>query len=361
MSLAEIYLTNFRNLKATKLELHSDLNFIVGDNGSGKSSLLEALFFLGHGKSFRTNSSEHLINSNSDEFVISAKTDENFQLGIKRTRAGDVLIRVNGSKKTKLSELARNIAVQIVTPESFKLFFGGPRERRRFVDLGMFHVEHSFSNNWRSLSRVLKQRNACLKHGDDVKQLLYWTEEFCNYSNLVAESRKCYIETLKDELSFWLGRLLPNITNDISVQYRQGWNSKKELLEVLEQNRQKEFERGHSLFGAHKFDIRFVIGNSPIENKLSRGQQKLFLIALTFAQTRLIEQVKRLKPILLIDDIGAELDTNSRELMFKANQQLNCQTIVTAIDKVALEPLVPTSNNYNMFHVEHGQISAMSK
>ena len=359
MSVIELQTVNFRNLVPDKLFLHPDLNFVIGDNGSGKSSLLESIFYLGHGKSFRTSRVESLINSDSDSFIVSAKTNEGLQLGIQRNNIGESKIKVNGISYNKLSELAKNVAVQIVTPESFKLFFGGPKERRKFIDLGLFHVEHSFSTEWKLFQRIYKQRNACLKNRTNFSQLDYWTDEFCRLSVNIATCRKQYIETLRIELASWLSVMLPDLADDISIQYLQGWNSKKELRDVLIENREREIEKGYSLFGAQKFDIRFIVDNLSIEHRLSRGQQKLFLLALTFAQSKLIEQVKRIKPILLIDDIGAELDHSSRKAMFRANQLLNCQTIISAIDRVALEPLIPNDKNYNMFHVEHGQITAM--
>lgn len=359
MSVKELHTINFRNLASNKLALHSDLNFLVGDNGSGKSSLLESLFYLGHGKSFRTSKVDSLIQIGFDDFIISVKSNENTQLGIQRNKLGESKIKINGLASSKLSDLAKNIAVQIVTPESFKLFFGGPKERRKFVDLGLFHVEHSFSSEWKLFQRVYKQRNACLRTKLGLEQLDYWTDEFCRLSENIASLRKGYIESLKQELHYWLKIMLPTYGKDISIQYLQGWNNKKELSDILQENKYKELEKGFSLYGAQKFDIRFLIDNASIEHRLSRGQQKLFLLALTFAQSKLIEQVKRIKPILLIDDIGAELDHSSRKAMFLAYQQLNCQTIISAIDRVALEPLIPDDNNYNMFHVEHGQIKAM--
>ena len=359
MSVCELQTANFRNLHSDKVFLHSDLNFLVGDNGSGKSSVLESLFYLGHGKSFRTTNIESLIQANFDSFIVSAKTESNLQFGIQRSSAGLSNIKVNGIKKNKLSDLAKNIAVQIVTPESFKLFSGGPKERRKFIDLGMFHVKHSFSLDWKHFNRVLKQRNACLKTRSSIEQLTYWTDEFSELSVRIAKQREAYVTALKLELKYWIEIFLPHTKENIIIQYLQGWSSKRELSEVLHANKLKELERGHTLFGAHKFDIRFLIDNLSIEHKLSRGQQKLFLLALTFAQTKLIAQVNRVKPILLIDDIGAELDITSRKAMNKARQQLNCQTIISAIDREVLEPLIPKDNNYNMFHVEHGQITAM--
>jgi len=361
MAVKELLSVNFRNLVFDKLSLHPNLNFVLGDNGSGKSSLLETIFYLGHGKSFRVSNIDSLIMNDKDHFIVSVKTENSTQLGIQRNNQGESRVQIDGIRYSKLSELAKNFAVQIVTPESFKLFSGGPKERRKFIDLGMFHVKHTFSSNWKLFNRIYKQRNALLKNKFSVEEFAYWTLEFCNISEQIAKERQEYINLLKNEFSLWLNLLLPQIKDDIAIQYLQGWNSKKELKEVLESNREKELEKGYSLFGAHKFDVRFLIGNKSLDQTLSRGQQKLFLLALTFAQTQLIEKVKRVKPILLIDDIGAELDSNSRKIIAEVNQQLNCQIVITAIDEVALEPLLPNNNNYKMFHVKHGQISAMSK
>ncbi|WP_286234178.1 DNA replication/repair protein RecF [Thalassotalea sediminis] len=361
MSIKELNTFSFRNLVDNKLTLHSQFNFILGDNGSGKSSVLESIFYLSHGKSFRTTNTSNLVRNGEHRFVLSVKTLEGHMLGIEYSLDGEKRIKINGERQSKLSELAKNLAVQIVTPESFKLFIGGPRERRKFVDLGLFHVKHSFPELWKNFSKTLRQRNACLKQNVGNEQLSYWTEQFCTLSQDIAKLRSEYIEELSTEVMNWLAVLLPEVNENIKLQYLQGWHSKKQLSEVLEQNREKELERGHSLFGAHKFDVRFQFNTLSLEQRLSRGQQKLFLLALTFAQTKLIERVNRVKPILLIDDIGAELDLSSRTAMSKANQLLNCQSIITAIDKNAVEPLVPENKNYKMFHVKHGNISLMSE
>ena len=203
MSVKQFSTFNFRNLKHEKIELHSDLNFIIGDNGSGKSSILEALFYLGHGKSFRTNKNESLIANGFDLFAINVKTNTQRSLGVDRTIKNESTIKIDGVKETKLSELAKNIAIQIVTPESFKLFFGGPKERRRFVDLGLFHVKHDFSHQWRDFSRVLKQRNACLRSVSGRSMLDYWTDIFCQHCEIVAQSRSEYVIELTSELKKW--------------------------------------------------------------------------------------------------------------------------------------------------------------
>ena len=378
MSVVKLITQNFRNLKHEPVILHPCLNFFIGDNGSGKSSLLEAIFYLGHGKSFRTSKSDVLAKYETEQFIVSVKDNLDSQLGIARnTKTACTYIKIDGVRQSKLSELAKHIAVQIVTPESFKLFFGGPKERRRFIDLGMFHVEQHFSEQWKSYNRILKQRNAYLKLGKNDSNLAYWTGQLEQYSATVNKLRSKYVEGLSVELQYWITLLLPDLTDKITVQFMKGWPAARSLAETFEQNIEREFSFGFSLYGAHKFDVKFLVDKQIIETKLSRGQQKLFLLALTFTQAKLIEKVNRVKPILLIDDIGAELDVNSRTLLSKAISKLNCQVIITAIDEGVLQPFFPvngmmpeagivedvlSTQNKNgekckVFHVKHGAVS----
>jgi DNA replication and repair protein RecF len=385
MSVVKLVTNNFRNLNDATIDFHSQLNFFVGDNGSGKSSLLEALFFLGHGKSFRTSKLDALACHEKTNFVVSVRDGNNRQLGLSRDiTSGLTTIKIDGEFQNRLSVLAKNIAIQIVTPESFKLFFGGPRERRRFVDLGMFHVKHSFAQQWKNFNRVLKQRNAfiwLINNSCESNALLaYWKDQFFQMSVEVASVREEYSLTLIDELDGWLTILLPNLKSRVTVQYLRGWPQKRELAEVLFTNQEREAKYGYSLYGAHKFDVKFLLDKQPLETQLSRGQQKLFLLALTFTQAKLIARVERVKPILLIDDIGAELDINSRKALSEALEILDCQVVITAISNDVLTPFFDRFNesnksdsdysedertitkieNYKVFHVKHGEISAMS-
>jgi DNA replication and repair protein RecF len=367
MSITTLSTHNFRNLASVNIDLHPSLNFFVGDNGSGKSSLLEALFFLGHGKSFRTSKLEILAHYDVKNFVVTVKNTDSLLLGLSKDFSnGNTLIKINGKRYTRLSDLAKHIAVQIITPESFKLFFGGPKIRRRFFELGMFHVKHHSSDIIRQFNQTLKQRNACLRNGLDKQSYEYWTQAFCKLSNQVGDIRSTYISDLIAELPSWLAILLPSLVDSISVQYQQGWPAKKSLAESFYLNYERERALGYSIYGAHKFDVKFMVGRQPLDTQLSRGQQKLFLLALTFAQARLIARVNRVKPILLIDDFGAELDKNSRKLLVNAIVELDSQVLITAIDKEVLGPFLKdlaVSNikfndkqKYHMFHVEQGGI-----
>ncbi|WP_286263846.1 DNA replication/repair protein RecF [Thalassotalea atypica] len=362
MALERLYTKNFRNLNEQAIDFNSELNFIIGDNGSGKSSLLEALFFIGHGKSFRTTKSDNLVTIGKDVFFVNTKDSEGNTLGVsKQVSEAAFSIKINGEKRHRLSELAKTLAIQVITPESFKLFFGGAKERRKFLDLGLFHVEHSFQQYWKTFSKLLKQRNACLRNQDQNEHIAYWTEQFCIASIHLNEFRSQYSQQLKVELSKWLKILLPKVSDSIEIQYYRGWNQKKSLAEVLDEARDKELKQGYSQAGPQKFDFRFLIEKQPLDLKLSRGQQKLFLLALTFAQSKLMKRVTPVKPILLIDDVGAELDDISRTLLATSIKELGCQVVMTAIDVAALEPMILEDNNYKMFHVEHGEISETNR
>ena len=367
MSVQKLTVLNFRNLSNTSIELHPSLNFFVGENGSGKSSILEAVFFTGHGKSFRTTNQANIVTHSKDQFVVNIKNNLDIQLGISRNIVTNITdVKVNGERLSKLSDLAKNLAVQIITPESFKLFFGGPKERRRFLDLGLFHVKHGFSKNWKIFSKLHRQRNACLRNHASDKELDYWTSQFCDYSMLLTKDRLEYSQQLQVELNTWLKILLPDLSEMVQVDFYSGWSSKKELSNVLGENLEREKKLGYGVAGAHKFDIKFTLYKQPLDMVISRGQQKLFLLALTFAQAKLIQKVMRVKPILLIDDVGAELDINSRNALAVAINCLGCQVIATAINKTDLQPLIVHSKeknieNYKMFHVKQGEISVELK
>ena len=239
MSISSLTTSTFRNLSYSSVKFHPELNLITGDNGSGKSSLLESLFFLGHGKSFRTTKIENLINSDSDHFVVSVKDDNNHQFGVRRDNSGQFQIKINGDSKFRLSDLAKNLAVQVITPETFRLFFGGPRARRKFVDLGLFHVEHQYADLWRDFRKVLLQRNACLKKRISGEQFNYWNDLFCQYSQTIADVRVGYVEQLSTELNKWLLILLPTLSENIVLHYSQGWSSKRKLIDVLTENSER--------------------------------------------------------------------------------------------------------------------------
>lgn len=365
MTIKKITPFNFRNLKASGVSLSPEINFLIGDNGSGKSSFLEALFLMGHGKSYRTTSTENIICYQTEEFAVNAVDLDNNSYGVAKGRQGLMQLNINGTKRNKLSDIAQHFAIQVITPESFKLFFGGPKERRKFVDLGLFHVEQSYGKSWRDFNKVLKQRNAFLKSilakGNTSSGIEVWNSSFISLSERLTEYRGNYIEKLQLCLTKLLEIFLPEVADSIRVSFHRGWKKDATLSDVLISNLEREIQSGFSQSGAHKFDLRFTINRISIDQCLSRGQQKLFLMALTLAQTQIIFEQTNKVPMILIDDIGAELDVESRTKLAKGLSQTGCQVVITAIDDEAIKPLIPREQTYKKFHVKHGVISELSE
>ena len=153
MFIESLNLSHFRNFKEVATSPDRHINLITGSNGSGKTSLLEAIYLLGFGRSFRPGGFRQLINEHADQFTIFCRT-ENHSIGVRRTTSGDQTLRLDNANATKMSEVARLVPVQLLTPESVDILLEGPSLRRQFLDWGVFHVEHSFYSDWVEIGRA---------------------------------------------------------------------------------------------------------------------------------------------------------------------------------------------------------------
>src|SRR5271154_3312408 len=176
MSIRRVQVTDFRCLQSAALDFDPRFTLISGSNASGKTSLLEALYVLGRGRSFRTRRLEHLIRHGSERFVVFGEVDSlgrRIPLGVEGSAAG-VRARISGERPSSLAELAVALPVQIVDPEVHRLIEEGPSQRRRFLDWGVFHVEQSFVADWQRYQQVLRQRNAALKSHQSKAVVSVW-------------------------------------------------------------------------------------------------------------------------------------------------------------------------------------------
>lgn len=228
MSLLSLHASQFRNLTAVSFNAHPQFNLFVGSNGSGKTSLLEAIYYLAHGRSFRTNRPQRLVQHDSDAFTLHAKLSAQQQthsLGLKRDKHGQLVLRLNGANVNRLAEFAALLPVQLITPDSFRLFFGGPKERRQFFDMGLFHVEPNFFDCWLRFNKVLKQRNALLKtsrHYD--KQFQFWDEQYVSLAFELQQLRQAYVIRLQQ--AFTALTADDPLLQPLHFQLQQGWPDK---------------------------------------------------------------------------------------------------------------------------------------
>ena len=189
MSLAELRIENLRCVESAALEFSPELNLIAGENGAGKTSILEAIFLLGRGRSFRTRSSERLIRYGQPSLTVFGRTDDSpaRHAGIEIAADGGTRARINGENATSLLELSGVVPVQAIDPEIHKLVDQGPERRRRWLDWLVFHVEPTFAAHWSRYNRALKQRNAALRSGASAVDV--WDKE------LVANGVACLLYT----------------------------------------------------------------------------------------------------------------------------------------------------------------------
>lgn len=357
MPIRHLQIRGVRNLQPLDLDLHPGVNFIYGANGSGKTSILEAIVLMAAGKSFRTSQLKHVMAHDADriEMVVDIEDESlgNCQLDSLRLKSGDHLLKLNGSVLTAQTEAAQWLPVQVIEPTTFELLSGSPEIRRQFIDWGVFHVEHTFIEQWKIFRKQLKQRNSVLKQ-KEMEWLPVWTKGFVESALVIDQYRRDYLKRFKPEFE----RILKLLDADIQVNlaYYPGWDKDSELLEVLDKQQERDLVLGYTQAGPHRAELRIKVDKQPAAEILSRGQQKTVVAALKIAQGALFQQESGRRTIYLVDDLASELDEKHRFALCKLLEDLKCQVFITSIDKEKLTDIwQPIASK--VFHVEQGKIS----
>jgi len=307
VALGRLQVTDFRCLQSAELHLDPHFTLISGPNASGKTSVLEAIYVLGRGRSFRTRRLEHLIRHGAERFVVFGEVDtltRGVPLGVEGSRTG-MRARIDGDKPPSLAELALFLPVQIIDPEVHRLIEEGPSRRRRFVDWGVFHVEQSFVGHWQRYQQVLKQRNAALKNHQPRAVTAVWDSDLVRSGDLLTAARARYVATL----SPFAERIAHHLLGmELSLSYRTGWTKDLSLKDALEQSWTHDQETGATQVGPHRAELGIRLNGAPVKDRISRGQQKLLAAALLIAQIKLFPDDSPVQPTLLLDDPAAELD-----------------------------------------------------
>lgn len=359
MSLSRLIINNFRNLQAVDLDLSAGFNFLVGANGSGKTSLLEGIFFLGHGRSFKSHISNRIIHYDHDHFTLFGKIEEakhEWSVGLQKSRQGDTTLKINGEDAKKISDLAHLLPMQVITPEGLTLLNGGPTYRRAFLDWGLFHQHTEFYTLWSDLKRLLKQRNAALHQVRSYAELKFWDIELAKAAHSVSELRAAYAEALRPEIEKTCRFFLPEL--EIGVSFHQGWEKGADYADILAQGFERDRNLGYTMIGPQKADFRFRANGLPVEDVLSRGQLKLLMCALRLAQGEYLIAQKQRQCLFLIDDFASELDPTKRELLAHRLRQSGSQVFVTAITHDQLKQMEwQEQGSDRTFSVTSGRIS----
>ena len=324
-------------------------NLIYGENASGKTSLLEAIFVLGRGRSFRIAGRNGLIRDGRDEAIVSGQVQRHGRrtaIGIALARNGPARIRAEGRDESSAAALAGWLPVQVIDPGVHRLVDESPGIRRRFLDWGVFHVKHDFLDCWRRYHRILRQRNAVLKTGP-ARVLETWDEQLVDAGEALTERRRSYLADLAPEVEAVSAELLDD---PVRISYRQGWGEGRGLGEALAEGRERDRRLGATHPGPHRADVGIVFGEQAARGRVSRGQQKLLAAALILGQLRHLRRTADVQGVLLLDDMAAELDADRLGRLLTVVAGLDVQLFVTALtpDAVTLAP------PQQMFHVEQG-------
>ncbi|MCP4486685.1 MAG: DNA replication/repair protein RecF [Gammaproteobacteria bacterium] len=350
MPISHLSLTDFRNLNSTTLDFHPRLNLISGNNGSGKTSLLEAIHVLCHGCTFRNHQLKKAISHNKTGFLLFGRFDD-YKAGISKTEK-KLEIRIDGEKIKKRSKLVNRTPINIVNTDSLELIIGPPQKRRQYIDWSLFHVEQTYNEYWIKYRHALKQRNKLLKRKRDLFLLDYWDKHLIQAAIVLLQYRMEYSDEIKRVLANEVADLLNDI--DISTIYQMGWNDSLSLKEALEKDRDRDIRAGFTHSGVHRDNLVILSEGLPATEVLSRGQLKRASLALLLAALKIVKKNSNRQVILLIDDLQAEIDVAAQANIYKTLLNIDLQLFITGIEDAVPEPL--KGKEFKMFHVEHGTI-----
>lgn len=363
--LSQLRIHHVRNIIQAELTGLSQLNVIYGANGSGKSSVLEAIDLLLTGRSFRTGQPRQAIQHGSTACQVFAVGSEQ-RLGMQRQQDGEVTFRLDGQTVATLGEISRLLPVQVISPEGMDLIDGGSKGRRQLLDWLCFHIQPAFYPVWLRYQRALRQRNLLLKRvplsqlsqAEIAHQFAAWEQELAQAGEQIDRYRLDSIDrwqTVFDEV--WAS-LCPELA--VQLRYQAGFDGELGLTSVLAQGRLRDHERGHTQSGGHRADLRLKGELGLVAQTFSRGQKKLLIFALRVSQVVLLAR-ETCASVVLLDDLTAELDSDAQYRVLQWLQQGRAQVFLTLLNPALLPAGVAgLLQSACWFYADAGQISLQS-
>ena len=332
MRLVTLSVQSVRNLSPMTLECAPGVNWLVGSNGAGKSSILESISLLATSRSFRSTEIAPVVARGTSELLVTgtaqADGEPAVRLGISRTTGGETVAKRDQTLLRRASDLARSLPAFVFDANTVAKVFGAAVGRRSLLDWGVFHVEPEFGRLSRSLKLALANRNALLKR-QAIQQLPFWDSTLDDLGTKIHEMRAKYLEQ-------WTPRA--RVLSDsmqlpaVEIGYLRGWDGARPLLEVLSEAAEQDIRVGRTIYGPHRADLRLRSALGLARETLSRGQQKALAAALVLAQLTLSSDLGNTTPIALIDDLLAELDAIRAEAVISSLRKAHAQVFCAVIE-----------------------------
>lgn len=358
MQVTRLSVSGLRRFDHISISPTPGLNVITGDNGAGKTSLLEALHLMAYGRSFRGRVRDGLVRTGADAVEVFVEWQEHTSSRARRAglrHSGQAWTgRLDGESVAQLGDLCAALAVVSFEPGSHALVTGGGEPRRRFVDWGLFHVEQGSLPLWRRYSRALKQRNALLKSGTGGSQLDAWDHELAEAGEPLTQRRLQYLEQLQPELTRMAAELVPSLGR-ASLDFQPGWRRHElSLADALLLARDRDRSAGYTSVGPHRADWRVDYAAAPQRETLSRGQAKLTALSCLLAQAQDYAQRRKEWPVIALDDLASELDRKHQRRVLERLLGSGAQVFVTGTEMPAALQELDVQPTW--FHVEQGAI-----
>jgi DNA replication and repair protein RecF len=348
-----------RNIDSCTIDPSPSINLIHGENGSGKTSVLEAIQTLATGKSFRSSKLDTLVKIGCDELTVYAELIHGHRVGFSKKLKQPATIVLDGDKTKSWEHVARALPTLVLESSSFQLVDGGPKIRRSYLDWGVFHVEPNFIVCWRKLMRCLTHRNKLLKQRSvNEDELSAWSNEFCICAAEVDRLRSSYLAKLVPYFDEVLKKLVPETAGEFQLVYQRGWDVDEDLGLVLRRSHDLDRKYGATQSGPHRAEIAIRVDGVRAADLLSRGQSKLLVIALKISQGQFLADSSGHQCSYLVDDLAAELDLKNRGLVLSLLISQGAQLFLTAVNKADLLDGLDSSLLPATFHVERGIITS---
>lgn len=349
MRLSRLQIRNIRNIEDASVDLGPKVNLFAGENGSGKTSILESVHFLSSGRSFRAGKENTLVKRGADGCQVRGLPEIGQEMSAIRDKVKGRRMTLGGRILDRASELAQRLPVLVLAPQTINLLIGGPEYRRRFLNWGVFHVEPAFRQVWEDGNRCLYQRNQLLKKAVAPRRdLETWSSEFVRLSETIHRYRAKYVSEFQE--SFQESISITGMT-DVEVTYQPGWNSESSLGEQLALVQSLDLKRGFTSKGFHRADLAVTRAKREVSSFCSRGELKRLAWGLLLKQGEGLNG----EVIYLVDDLASELDRDSRERVCKYLVEKGNQILATGVDQAELASCWGAITK-TMFHVEHGVI-----
>lgn len=386
MSLKWLEARHFRNLTHISVDLDPGLNLLFGENGSGKTSLLESSYFLSTARSFRDTGLDPVIQRGAEDCLLRGKVQAagmEHHIGISRDRDGSREIKINSETTKKASDLARLLPTLVLGPHSVDLLIGPPTLRRRFLNWGLFHVKPGrtdpaplgsasttadlslldFPVTWEGANRSLRQRNLLLRQyaansgSVNLKELETWSDRLATYANQIDQQRAQYVELYRPLFMEIVQRLAG--IDEVTFDYYRGWNRDADLMDIYLKEADLDQKRGFTQKGFQRADVRISVSGQPAAKVCSRGELKSLVWAMILAQGALASGPGSTESsggtLYLVDDLASEFDEEHRRRVCQFLIETGQQVLLTGVEQRSL--LTACENKYGrLFHVKHGEV-----